>query len=246
MTVHLVGAGPGDPDLLTCRAANLLRSADFVVHDRLVGRGVLRLSSTAVRVDVGKRVGESWRQEAINELLVDLGRTGAEVVRLKCGDPFVFGRGWEEAAALARAGVDYSVVPGLTSAIAAPAVAGLALTARGRSSGFTVVSGRREAGAPPPDWTSLARLMAEGHTVVVLMGVARRAEIADFLRRAGARSEVPVAVIGDATLPTQRMTRATLGTLATAEVHPPAVIVIGEAADAADAEGMLSGLARVP
>ncbi|MDA8062232.1 MAG: uroporphyrinogen-III C-methyltransferase, partial [Actinomycetota bacterium] len=177
MTVYLVGAGPGDPGLLTLRAAEVLARAEVVVHDRLAEPSLLeRAPAAAERVDVGKTPGGPAAQEAINSLLVELGLRGREVVRLKGGDPFVFGRGGEEAIALAAAGVDYEVVPGVSSAVAVPAYAGIPVTQRGISTSFTVVTGHRRADLEvETDWEALAR--AAG-TIVVLMGVAHRGEIA--------------------------------------------------------------------
>ena len=171
MTVHLVGAGPGDPDLLTVRAAELLRRADVVVHDRLVDARVLGLAPPwAEMVDVGKRPGDpADRQEQINEILVDRGRRFDCVVRLKGGDPYVFGRGGEEALALRAGGVEVDEVPGITSAIAAPAAAGIPVTMRGVSSGFTVVTAHQDPATDRwLDWDALARSRT---TLVVLMGV---------------------------------------------------------------------------
>ena len=169
IAVSLVGAGPGDPDLLTVKAARLLAAADVVVHDALVGDGVLAWSPpTAELIDVGKRPGRPVPQELISTLLVQLARAGRRVVRLKGGDPFVFGRGGEEAQALLDAGVPFEVVPGITSAVAAPAAAGVPVTHRGVAAAFTVVTGHRRAGEPDVDWRSLAKV---GGTVVVLMGV---------------------------------------------------------------------------
>ena len=146
MTVYLVGAGPGDPDLLTVRAARLLQQAEVVVHDRLVAPGVARRwRPDARRIDVGKSAGHAvLTQEQINELLVELGRAGALVVRLKGGDPYVFGRGGEEAAALLAAGVPFEVVPGISSALAAPMAAGVPVTMRSRASSFTVLTGHED------------------------------------------------------------------------------------------------------
>ena len=172
MTVSLVGAGPGDPDLLTVRAARLLAEADVVVHDALVGDGVLAIvAPTAELIDVGKRPGRPIPQEMISALLVELGRQAKRVVRLKGGDPFVFGRGGEEALALQAAGVSFEVVPGITSSVAAPAAAGIPVTHRGMSAAFTVVTGHRRSGEHDVDWRSLAKV---GGTIVVLMGVAQR------------------------------------------------------------------------
>ncbi len=180
MTVYLVGAGPGGPGLLTRRGEELLRSADVVVHDRLVDASVLALADPAAElIDVGKRPGEPGgpRQEHINDLLVSHGAAGKLVVRLKGGDPFVFGRGGEEGEALDRAGVPWQVVPGVSSAFGVPATAGIPVTHRGLSTSVTVVTGHvgDPTAAGGVDWASLARA---GGTIVVLMGMAQREEIA--------------------------------------------------------------------
>ncbi len=189
MTVYLVGAGPGDPGLLTRRGAELLGRADVVVHDRLVDPGLLDLAPpAALRVDVGKRpsgrpsavpndADGSVRQHEINELLVAHGRRAGTVVRLKGGDPFLFGRGGEEAEALQRASVEWEVVPGVTSAVAVPAAAGIPVTHRGLSTSVTVVTGHvgDETAPGGVDWAALA---AGGGTLVVLMGMADRETIA--------------------------------------------------------------------
>jgi uroporphyrin-III C-methyltransferase len=226
--VALVGAGPGDPDLLTVRAARLIASADVVVHDALVGDGVMALiPPDAERIDVGKRPGRPTPQEMISALLVELGRQGRRVVRLKGGDPFVFGRGGEEALALAEAGVPFEIVPGITSSVAAPAAAGIPVTHRGVAAAFTVVTGHRRAGEPDVDWRSLARV---GGTIVVLMGVAQRGEIATEMQAGGLDPETPVAAVESATTGDQVITRCRLDELAAAAVRSPAVIVIGAVA----------------
>jgi uroporphyrin-III C-methyltransferase len=228
VSVALVGAGPGDPELLTLKAARLLSTAEVVVHDALVGDGVLALiPDTAERIDVGKRPGRPTPQEMISTLLVELGRQGKRVVRLKGGDPFVFGRGGEEAEALASAGVPFEIVPGITSSIAAPAAAGIPVTHRGVSAAFTVVTGHRRAGEPDVDWQSLARV---GGTIVVLMGVSQRALIAAELIAGGLDPSTPVAAVESATTDAQVVGRWTLGELATADVKSPAVIVVGAVA----------------
>jgi uroporphyrin-III C-methyltransferase len=228
MSVALVGAGPGDPDLLTLKAARLLATADIVVHDALVGDRVLALiPESAERIDVGKRPGRPTPQEMISALLVELGRQGKQVVRLKGGDPFVFGRGGEEVAALAAAGVPFEVVPGITSSIAAPAAAGIPVTHRGVSAAFTVVTGHRRAGEPDVDWRSLAKV---GGTIIVLMGVSQRADIAAGLIAGGLAPTTPVAAIESATTDAQVVGRWMLAELAHADVHSPAVIVIGAVA----------------
>jgi len=230
MTVYLVGAGPGDPGLLTVRGAELLGRADVVVYDRLIARSLLDLApADAELVDVGKRPGRSHRQEDINAILVDRGRRGGTVVRLKGGDPFLFGRGGEEAEALQAAGVAVEVVPGVTSAFAAPAAAGVPVTHRGLSTSVTVVTGHVGDPTEPGgvDWGSLARA---GGTLVVLMGVERRAEIADALVAGGRPAGMPVRVVHWGTTAQQQSVRTTLGELGKVEVDPPAVIVVGAVA----------------
>jgi len=227
-SVTLVGAGPGDPDLLTLRAARALVDAEVVVHDALVGDGVLDLiPASTERIDVGKRPGRPTSQEMISALLVELARQGRRVVRLKGGDPFVFGRGGEEAAALLAAGVPFAVVPGITSSVAAPAAAGIPVTHRGMSAAFTVVTGHRRAGEPDVDWRCLAQV---GGTIVVLMGVAQRATIAAELIAGGLPPDTPTAAVQSATTDSQVTQRCTLAELADADVRSPAVIVIGAVA----------------
>lgn len=229
MTVYLVGAGPGDPGLMTCRGAALLASAQVVVHDRL---GVARLtglaSPEAELIDVGKRPGSPVDQGDINRILVESGRSGRRVVRLKGGDPFVFGRGGEEAAALEAAGIPYEVIPGVSAAIAAPAYAGVPLTHRGVATGFTVVTGHMASGGSSGvDWEALAR---SDHTLVILMGVAERAAIAKKLISAGRDAGLPAMVVQHGTLPSQTVVRTTLGGLGACPVEPPATIVVGAVA----------------
>ncbi len=233
MTVYLVGAGPGDPGLLTVRGAELLARAEVVVHDRLSGTRVLELVAPGAEiVAVGKTPrGPSTPQEDINELLVSRGRAGRTVVRLKGGDPFVFARGGEEAAALAAAGVAFEVVPGVSSAIAGPAYAGIPLTLRGVATSFTVVTGHEDPWASgDTDWEAVAGLARGGGTVVVLMGVQTRGAIAERLEAGGLPRDTPVAAVRWATRPEQQTLRTTLGELAGAELASPAVIVIGAVA----------------
>lgn len=228
MSVSLVGAGPGDPDLLTMKAARLLTEAEIVVHDALVGDGVLALIPKHVeRIDVGKRVGKPVPQDMISALLVELGKQGKQVVRLKGGDPFVFGRGGEEAIALQQAGVPFEIVPGITSSIAAPAAAGIPVTHRGVSAAFTVVTGHRRPGEPDVDWRSLAKV---GGTIVVLMGVAHRSAIADELILGGLPPDTPVAAVRFATTDEENVMRCDLAELGIAVVESPATIVIGAVA----------------
>jgi uroporphyrinogen III methyltransferase/synthase len=229
VTVYLVGAGPGDPGLLTVRGAEVLSRADVVVHDRLAEPSLLELAPPkAERVDVGKAPGGPVRQDGINELLIDRGRAGLTVVRLKGGDPFVFGRGGEEALALASAGVPFEVIPGITSAVAAPAYAGVPVTHRGLSTSFTIVTGHsRFAVDDETNWDALA---AAGGTIIVLMGVAHRAEIAKRLMAGGLDPSTPVMAVTWGTRPEQRSVRTTLADLGAAAVDPPATIVVGAVA----------------
>jgi uroporphyrin-III C-methyltransferase len=189
-------------------------------------------------VDVGKRAGAPVPQGLINELLVQLGRDGREVVRLKGGDPFVFGRGGEEALALAAAGLAFEVVPGVSSVVAAPAAAGIPVTHRGVSASFTVVTGHRQHGESPVNWHALAQA---GGTLVILMGVAQRAAIAAELLAGGLAPQTPVAAIRHATGPEQDVVRCTLATLAATDVRSPATLVVGAVA----AYDLLAGVVDV-
>src|SRR5687768_10335700 len=232
MTVYLVGAGPGDPGLVTVRADEVLRRADVVVYDRLSVEALLELAPAgAERISVGKAPGNvTMAQADINALLVERGRSGATVVRLKGGDPFVFARGGEEAAALAEAGVPFEVVPGITSAIAVPAYAGIPVTLRHSSTSFTVVTGHEDPTVGEDgtvDWDAVARV---GGTIVILMGVARIGRIAERLMAAGRPADTPVAAVRWGTRPDQRTVRATLGTIADQPLQSPSVIVVGEVA----------------
>ncbi len=234
VTVYLVGAGPGDPGLLTRRGAALLARADVVLHDRLVSPAVLDLvPSSALVIDVGKdpdtAAGGAGRQEEIARLLVEHGRASAVVVRLKGGDPFLFGRGGEEVEALAQAGLAWEVVPGVTSAFGVPAAVGIPVTQRGVAASVTVVTGRvgEPDGTSEHDWEALARV---GGTLVILMGMTTRAAIAAALVQGGRAPDTPVAVIASGTTASQRVKRTTLAGLADVELGPPAVIVVGPVA----------------
>jgi uroporphyrin-III C-methyltransferase / precorrin-2 dehydrogenase / sirohydrochlorin ferrochelatase len=190
--VTLVGAGPGDPELLTRRAVQRLRSADVVLYDALVNENVLSFARRARRICVGKRAGRpAVHQGFINSMLVHHARAGKQVVRLKGGDPFVFGRGGEEALALAAAGIDFEVVPGVSSAIAAPALSGIPVTHRGRASGFVVVSGHAEAAYRP----ILEGLTAHSATVIVMMGLTEIHRIAALLMSRGWSAGTPAAIL---------------------------------------------------
>jgi uroporphyrinogen III methyltransferase/synthase len=231
VTVYLVGAGPGDPGLLTRRGEELLRAADVVVYDRLAPAELLELARPGAElVDVGKAPGQvAMTQDDINALLVARGRAGLEVVRLKGGDPFVFGRGGEEAESCVAAGVPFEVVPGITSAIAAAAYAGIPVTHRRVSTSFTVVTGHEDPtkGGSDTRWDVLAQ---SGGTLVILMGAGRIEEIAKALIAGGRDESTPVAAVRNGTRADQRTLRATLGTIASAGVESPSAIIVGDVA----------------
>jgi uroporphyrin-III C-methyltransferase / precorrin-2 dehydrogenase / sirohydrochlorin ferrochelatase len=228
-SVALVGAGPGDPALLTRMAAAKLRAADLVLYDALVDARVLRLARRAQRFFVGKRAGRhAMSQTAIHTLMIRAARRGRRVVRLKGGDPFVFGRGGEEAMALRAAGIPVDVVPGITNAVAAPALAGIPVTHRGLASAFLVVSGH-----DIDLFASTVGGLTPGvATLVVLMGLGRAAEIGATLMARGWPCSTPAAVIIDASLPVQQTWRGTLDDLAAQRIVPqgggPGTIVIGD------------------
>ncbi len=232
--VSLVGAGPGDPGLLTRTAAARLRAADLVLYDALVDERILRLARRAQRFFVGTRAGRhSLSQPEIHALMIRAARRGRRIVRLKGGDPFVFGRGGEEALALREAGVPFEVVPGVTSAIAAPALAGIPVTHRGLSAAFLVVTGHDEETFK----AAVGTLAPDGLTLVVLMGGARRAAIAAQLIAQGWQPSTPAALVAEASRDNQHAWRGTLGDLAadrvpTAHDHSdgPVTLVVGEVA----------------
>jgi uroporphyrin-III C-methyltransferase len=229
--VWLVGAGPGDPELITVRGLRCLRRAEVLLYDRLVRPELLEEAPrTALRIDVGKAPGRHARkQEEICRLLISHARAGRRVVRLKGGDPFVFGRGGEEALACAEAQVPFEIVPGISSAIAAPSAAGIPITHRGVAGSVAIVAGHC---GPEPvdriDWAAVARL----DTIVILMGLGRLPEIAAALIAAGRSRETPAAAVASATLSTQQTvvgTLATLGRLVNeAGLEAPATLVVGE------------------
>jgi uroporphyrinogen III methyltransferase/synthase len=231
MTVYLVGAGPGDPGLLTVRGAELLRRAEVVVYDRLASPTLLALAPEGAElITAGKAPGQvDLTQEQINAVLVEKGATGRAVVRLKGGDPFVFGRGGEEAEALSAAGIPFEVVPGITSSIGAPAYAGIPVTHRGVSTHFTVVTGHEDPAKDRTDvdWAALAKT---GGTLVVLMGAGRVGEIARRLIDGGRPASTPVAAVRNGTRPNQHTIRTTLGEVANAGIKAPSAIVVGEVA----------------
>lgn len=229
--VYLVGAGPGDPDLITVRGLKILHRVDVVIYDRLVNPALLEEAPAwAQRVFAGKAPGyKTLAQDEINALLVEQAGEGKVVVRLKGGDPFGFGRGGEEALACAEAGVPWEIVPGISSAMAAPACAGIPVTHRGVAGSFAVVTGHR-AGDDDVDWAALARI----DTLVVLMGVGRLTHTVEMLLQHGRSPQTRAVIIERGTWPDERVTSGTLTTIvAMAEmqdVRPPATIVIGAVA----------------
>ncbi len=231
MTVYLVGAGPGDPGLLTVRAAELLARAEVVIYDRLSAPGLLDLApATAERIAVGKIPrGPSVPQSEINDLLVDRGSQGLNVVRLKGGDPYVCARGAEEAQALAEAGIPYEVVPGITSAIAAPAYAGIPVTQRYSSTSFTVVTGHEDPSKSQTqvNWEAIAQV---GGTIVILMGVSHLQQISLRLIAGGLAPDTAAAAVRWGTRADQNVTRSTLGELHKQPLMAPCTIVVGEVA----------------
>ena len=237
--VSLVGAGPGDPGLLTRKAIATLRAADLVLYDALIDEKILRYARHAQRFFVGKRQGRhALTQDKINALMIRAARRGRRVVRLKGGDPFVLGRGGEEAIALAAAGVTYEVVPGVTSAIAAPALAGIPVTHRGLASSFLVVSGHDEDAFA----TAVNGLAPATTTLVILMGVARSAGLAGRLLAQGWPARTPAALVVDGSRATQQVWRGTLDDLARGRATmvgsdrtSPGTLVIGEVVSLAEA-----------
>jgi uroporphyrinogen III methyltransferase/synthase len=234
--VYLVGAGPGDAGLITVRGLEKLKECDAVVYDRLAGEELLDyVRPGCTKIYVGKETSKHYKkQEAINEILVDCGKKYPVVVRLKGGDPFVFGRGGEEIEALTQAEIPYEVIPGVTSAVAVPECAGIPVTHRGVSRSFHVITGhtKTSVGSPDYDYESLAKL--EG-TLVFLMGLANLSDLAERLMQAGKAGETPAAVISNGTLETQRTVRGTLQDIADrvreSQISSPAVIVIGATAE---------------
>ncbi|WP_422036408.1 siroheme synthase CysG [Reyranella sp.] len=247
---HIVGAGPGDPDLLTLKAAQLLQEADAVLHDDLVPPAVLaRARRDAEIVSVGKRKGRpSWAQADIDAELVRRVRSGQTVVRLKAGDPFIFGRGGEEVDALRGAGLPWTVVPGITAALGCAAAAGIPLTHRRHASAVTFVTGHGASDGKPPAWAALA---AQGHTLAIYMGASEASSVRDRLLAAGTAPSTPVAIVESGTRPEQRVSTGRLGDLPRlAAAHSgagtagPSLIILGDVAAYAAASEM-PALAKV-
>lgn len=233
--VFICGAGPGDPKLITLRAMELLKTCDVVLYDRLVGKEIIdQIPAGAKKIYVGRTVGDpTTHQDRTNELMVKYAKKGKSVLRLKGGDPFIFGRGAEEAEHLIRHGIKFEIIPGITSAIASPAYAGIPLTHRRYSSSVAIVTGHE--GAEKDElavrWDKLAGAV---DTIVVLMGIGQLDQISRDLTRAGMKKSTKVAIVASGTTEKQKVVRGTLGTIAgiakKADIKPPAVIVIGKVA----------------
>ncbi|MCH7661935.1 MAG: uroporphyrinogen-III C-methyltransferase [Euryarchaeota archaeon] len=239
--VYLVGSGPGDPELMTVKARRLIEESDIVLHDKLPGPEIIEAIPEGKREDVGKRAGgERTSQKEINERLLELAREGKRVVRLKGGDPFVFGRGGEELEYLREHGIEVEVVPGISSAIAAPAVFGVPVTHRDHASNVSFVTGHEDPtkAESAVDWAALA---ATGGTIVVLMGVGKLPEYTNALIEAGMDRETPVALIERGTWSDGRIAGGTLETIVSVRdregIEPPAVTVIGGVAKRYASEG---------
>lgn len=233
--VYLVGAGPGDPKLLTLKAAEIIKQADVLIYDRLgVSDEVLNMApADAEKIFVGKRTGlHEIPQDKITELIIQKAKEGGKVVRLKGGDPFIFGRGGEEAEALAAEGIEFEIVPGISSSVAAPMYAGIPLTHRNYAASVAIITGHRADDAEKPiDWVKIANAV---DTMVILMGVESLEDIVSKLLAGGISPDKPVAMVESGTLPHQRTLIATIGTIvkeaADKQIKPPSVIVIGEVA----------------
>lgn len=257
--VHIVGAGPGDPELLTVKAHRVIETADVILHDALVGDHIVEVPPpSATVVDVGKRPdGERTPQSAIDRRMIEEARRGNRVVRLKGGDPCVFGRGGEEAEALAAAGVPFEIIPGVTSAIAVPEALGIPLTHREHASSLTVVTGHEDPSknGTALDWNDLAGNILAGGTLVILMGVGRLPDNVEALVHNGLPQTTPVAMIERGTLPDEFAVTGTLETIvdlaADTGISPPAVTVVGEVVAVGEAVndylgGTPAGAASIP
>lgn len=241
--VYLIGAGPGDPELITVKALKVLQAADVILIDDLVNRQLLQHAPKARVIEVGKRGGcKSTPQHFINRMMVALAEQGQSIARLKGGDPFLFGRGGEEVLALKTAGIPVEVIPGITSGIAAPASIGIPVTHRELSHGVTFITGHTQNGAAP-DWPSLVR---SGTTLVIYMGMKRLATIVTDLLNAGMAMDTPAAAVQQGTLPQQRHIVSSLSMLPMAVrqegLTSPGIIVIGDVVRLAYSKGLASAL----
>lgn len=237
--VFICGAGPGDPKLMTLRAMELLKTCDIVLYDRLVGKEIIdQIPAGSEQAYVGRTVGEpTTHQDKTNELMVKYAKKGKTVLRLKGGDPFIFGRGAEEAEYLIRSGIEFEIVPGITSSIASPAYAGIPLTHRRYSSSVAIVTGHEE-GEKDKLMVRWDKLASAVDTIVVLMGIGQLDHISRNLVKAGMKKNIKVAIVASGTTDKQRVLKGTLGTIAgltkKADIKPPAVIVIGRVANLSD------------
>lgn len=223
MVVYLVGAGPGDPDLVTLKAVKALEKADVVIYDRLANEEILKYADGAEMIYVGKRAGaHSKKQEEINDILIEQGKNHDVVVRLKGGDPFVFGRGGEEMLALLNEGISVELVPGVTSAIGVPTTVGLPVTHRGVATSFTIVTGHED----PTKGERQVKWNYNADTIVILMGVGHLKENIDEIMKYK-DPETPVCVIEKGTMPDERIVLGTLANIAEKDINPPALVIIG-------------------
>ncbi|MBM4241166.1 MAG: uroporphyrinogen-III C-methyltransferase [Euryarchaeota archaeon] len=227
MVVYLVGAGPGDPELITLKAINVLKKADMVIYDRLANDEILKYAKDAEFIYVGKKAGSHYkRQDEINQILIEEGRKKDVVVRLKGGDPFVFGRGGEEMLALLEEGIDVEFVPGLTSAIGAPTSVGLPVTHRGIATSFTIVTGHED----PTKAKKQVKWNFNADTIIILMGVGRLEEnMRELMKYKDPKT--PVCVIENGTMPDQRIITGTLENITEKDIRPPALVIVGHVVD---------------
>jgi len=229
--VYIVGAGPGDPDLITVKGLKSVRESDVILHDRLISTGLLtQARGDAIVIDVGKRFGHEERQQPeIHRLMIEFAQQGKSVCRLKGGDPFVFGRGGEEATALMAAGICFEIVPGVSSITAAAVAAGFPLTHREHNHGFLVITGSRSASFDSAEWTAARTLVKAGGTVVVFMGLVRLEAIVANLLEQGCPIDVPAAVVSRATWPTEETRAGTLQNIfqKSAGMSSPALLILG-------------------
>jgi len=223
MVVYLIGAGPGDPDLITLKAVKILKKADVVVYDRLANEKILEYAKDAELIYVGKKAGEHYKsQDEINQILLEQGKKHNVVVRLKGGDPFVFGRGGEEMLALLNEGISVDFVPGVTSAIGVPTSVGLPVTHRGVATSFTVVTGHED----PTKKEKQVKWDYTADTIIILMGVGRlKDNVQEIMKYRG--PETPVCVIENGTLPKERVVLGTLGDITKKKINTPALVIIG-------------------
>jgi uroporphyrin-III C-methyltransferase len=229
--VYIVGAGPGDPELITVKGLRCLRESDVVLHDRLVSTGLLTLArGDATLIDVGKRFGHEDRQQPeIHRLMIEFAQQGKTVCRLKGGDPFIFGRGGEEAAALTAAGIPFEIVPGVSSVTAAAVAAGFPLTHRNLNHGFLVITGSRSVSFDAAEWSAARTLLKSGGTVIVFMGLVRLEAIVANLIHCGCSPDIPAALISRATWPDEETRTGTLRSIhqKSEGLRSPALLILG-------------------